>query len=526
MSDPTGARKYSAGAISLSILTLIALVLLSLLSVPQTGSSIAPDIWHLIRMSSIQAGVSTLFAVSIGTLMALALDRLEFKGKRIIIGLLAAAIVAPALAIATGMLAVWGRSGVFASVAEWLGYDWNISPFGLHAIIFAHTILNAPLVARILHQRLGGLEPNQLKLGQSLALSPLQRLRHIDWPTLAPALPSLATLIFLLCFTSFPIVLILGGGPANQTLEVAIFGAVRQSFDLKSATTMAMAQILFCAIIIGPLLWLTPSVANTSIPRKQKWHAKGVERALFIGILTVSLAAYLSPLLVPFTKALSSNAFAEMFASTIFWRALFTSLWIGSSSAILTILMVTLLALGSIEIQKKWARSAVFLPAYIYLLVPAIVLSLGLFIIVRKTGAYPGDAAPFALIIGNSLLALPFGLTVLTPAISAINAKYGKLSKSLGLSSLQKFRSVEWPLMRADIGVVAALAFCFSLGDLGIVALFGTQDFSTLPWEINRALGAYRTNQAEALTAALIALTFVAFVGIPKLFEGRNAHDV
>lgn len=522
MSDSFSHRKIISGTISFSILMLIALVLLSLVSLGQSGSSTPPDIWHLIRMGSIQAGISTLCALTIGCILAIALNRLEFRGKSIVIGLLAAAIVAPALAIATGMLAVWGRAGLFAAFADLLGFEWNISPFGLHAIIFAHTILNAPLVARIVHQRLGGIETNQLKLGQSLALSPLQRLRHLDWPIMAPALPSLATLIFLLCFTSFPIVLILGGGPANQTLEVAIFSAVRQSFDLNGATMMAMAQILFCAIIMGPLLWLTPSVASASSLSKQIWPAKGAEKRILVAILIAGLAAYLSPLFVPFITATSTNAFSDMVASSNFWRALFTSVWIGAASSILTIFVVIGLALGSIEFNRKWFRTAALLPAYIYLLVPAIVLSLGLFILVRNSGVYPGDAAPFALIVGNSLLALPFALTVMTPSISAINEKYGKLSKSLGLGSVEKFKSVEWPLMRADIGIVAALAFCFSLGDLGIVALFGTQDFSTLPWEINRALGAYRTNQAEALTATLVALTFAAFIAIPKLFEGRT----
>ena len=69
----------------------------------------------------------------------------------------------------------------------------------------------------------------------------------------------------------------------------------------------------------------------------------------------------------------------------------------------------------------------------------------------------------------------------------------GKLIRALGLSGGAHSRDIEWPLLARDIGVVFALAFCFSLGDLGVIALFGTQDFVTLPLLMLRALGAYRT---------------------------------
>ena len=71
-------------------------------------------------------------------------------------------------------------------------------------------------------------------------------------------------------------------------------------------------------------------------------------------------------------------------------------------------------------------------------------------------------------------------------------------------------------------GVMLALAFCFSLGDLGVIALFGTQDFATLPLLMVRALGAYRTNDAAAIAAIMLCLTIAAFIVIPRL-SGSSA---
>ena len=109
------------------------------------------------------------------------------------------------------------------------------------------------------------------------------------------------------------------------------------------------------------------------------------------------------------------------------------------------------------------------------------------------------------VVIANALLSLPFAVATLAPPLDAIARSRGKLIRSLGLSGCAQFRAVEWPLIaprsrRSSL----ALAFCFSLGDLGVIALFGTQDFATLPLLMVRALGAYRTNDAAAIAALML----------------------
>jgi len=61
----------------------------------------------------------------------------------------------------------------------------------------------------------------------------------------------------------------------------------------------------------------------------------------------------------------------------------------------------------------------------------------------------------------------------------------------------------------------------FSLGDLGVIALFGTEDFTTLPLAMYRALGAYRSNDAATIAALMLIITIAAFTLLPRLF-GRS----
>jgi thiamine transport system permease protein len=206
-----------------------------------------------------------------------------------------------------------------------------------------------------------------------------------------------------------------------------------------------------------------------------------------------------------------------------FWWATATSIGIGAASALLTLLLALGLALGRGAVGHPLARTLLGIPAFAYLAVPAVVLSLGFFLLVRQLGLSTGQAAPFVVVLANSLLSLPFAIATLGPPLDAIVRTRGKLIRSLGLSGSMQFLRIEYPLLGRDIGLMLALAFCFSLGDLGVIALFGTQDFQTLPLMMYRALGSYRSNDAAAIAALLLIGTIIAFVGLPRLIE-RIAH--
>ena len=67
--------------------------------------------------------------------------------------------------------------------------------------------------------------------------------RLIEWPAMRASLPGIAGLVFMLCITSFTLVLTLGGGPAATTLEVAIYQALRFDFDPARAVALTLLQI-------------------------------------------------------------------------------------------------------------------------------------------------------------------------------------------------------------------------------------------------------------------------------------------
>lgn len=514
-------RLIAGAGIALGIAALVALVLLAILATaagePATRQS-SVDIWHLVSMTSIQAGLTTILSLLVGTALAWALNRLRFPGRDLIVGLFASAIVTPGLIVAFGLLSVWGRSGWVNQTALALtGHPFEVPLFGLGGILAAHVILDGAFAARILLARLDAIPEKRLKTGQSLGLSAWQRFSVIDWPMLRPTLPGLAAIIFLLAFTSFPIVLLLGGGPANQTLEVAIYAAVRLDFDLRGAVTLALVQIGICSVIIIAASAFALISASTGGSTPPSWRDRTAARAAQWAVLVVGIVGFALPLCAILIDGIGPGII-EVTSRASFWKALGTSLALGSGSALLTLLLALGIGMGRASSGIPLLRIGIGAPAYAYLAVPAVVLSLGAFLLVRNAGMMPEVAAPFVVLIANALLSLPFALATLAPPLDAIAERRGRLIRSLGLTGWQQFVAVEWPLIGREAGVVLALAFCFSLGDLGVIALFGTEDFATLPLLMYRALGAYRSNDAATIAALMLVITIAAFVLLPRLF--------
>lgn len=514
-------RLIAGAGIAAAIAALVALVLVAILATaanePAARQS-SVDVWHLVSMTAIQAGLTTILSLLVGTALAWALNRLRFPGRDLVVGLFASAIVTPGLIVAFGLLSVWGRVGwVNQASLALTGHPLEVPLFGLGGILAAHVILDASFAARILLARLDAIPEKRLKTGQSLGLGAWQRFAVIDWPMLRTTLPGLAAIIFLLAFTSFPIVLLLGGGPANQTLEVAIYAAVRLDFDLRGAVTLALVQIGICSAIIIAASAFAPISASTGGSTPPSWRDGSAARIVQWTVLVFGIVGFALPLLAILIDGIGPGI-VEVASRASFWKALGTSLALGSGSALLTLLLALAIGMGRAASGIPLLRVGIGAPAYAYLAVPAVVLSLGAFLLVRNAGLMPEAAAPVVVLLANALLSLPFALATLAPPLDAIAERRGRLIRSLGLSGWRQFIAVEWPLIGREAGVVLALAFCFSLGDLGVIALFGTEDFATLPLLMYRALGAYRSNDAATIAALMLVITIAAFVLLPRLF--------
>ena len=128
----------------------------------------------------------------------------------------------------------------------------------------------------------------------------------------------------------------------------------------------------------------------------------------------------------------------------------------------------------------------------------------------------------FAIVIGvNVLMGLPFVVRTLGPAMRQHRMRNRILCQSLGLEDWNRFRLVDWPLLRKPVGLSAALVAALAMGDLGVIALFGTPQTATLPLLIYQQLGAYLISQATVTAVFLLLLCLLLFWFCDRLLGGH-----
>ncbi len=456
-----------------------------------------PYILRVLSFTLLQAGLSTLLSLALGIPIGRALARRQsFPGRALVVRLMNMPQALPALVVIIGLIEIYGKRG-------WLGGVFDL--YGLQGILLAHLFFNVPLAARLSLAEFERIPAESWKLAAQLGFSPLAIWRRVEWPQLKGSLPGIALLIFLLCASSFAVVLTLGGGPRATTLEVAIYQSLRADFDPQRAAVLALLQLALCATLAlaaqkwGGLAQGWPTLGSAA----RRYDGLTLAGYLRDGLL---IAAGLA-LLVPPLLALLWNGIHAFRAAPLLAQALATSLGLGLASAVLAFALAWPLASCAAR-SVAWRRVSglAVLSAWI---VPPAVLATGWFVTLIAHAGTSGLAA--ALVIAmNALMALPFAYQVIAPALAQSAAAHDRLCASLGVSGWTRFRIIDLPALKRPAGLALVMALILSLGDLTAIALFGTQDFVTLPALIYRQMGSYRFSEAtgSALVLGLIVLAF------------------
>ncbi|MDQ3559100.1 MAG: ABC transporter permease subunit [Pseudomonadota bacterium] len=460
-----------------------------------------------------------MLSLLLGGAMAVALARrVRFPGRDIFVAALNLASVLPAIVAVFGIVAVLGRSGWVGQAARLVGIDPGAWLYGLPGILVAHVFFNAPFAARIYLAALAAVPGEHWRLAAQLGMRPGAVFRYIDLPVLRREAPAIAALVFLLCFTSFAIVLALGGGPNAATLEVAIYEAVRFDVDFARAGLLALLQVAICLTIALPFLWLARRPGETAAIGVVLERPDADYRPILIldaAALVLGALLVLPPLVA---VALSGVAAVRSLFQAEVLSAALTSFAIALPAAGIAVGMALALAASARALAlngRLGTANALTLPGGLILAVPPVAISAGLFVVLR-TVADPFALAVPLIILVNGLAALPFALRQVEPPLTLSAERYGRLSESLGISGSARIRIVDWPLLRRPLFAALAVAAALSLGDLGVAAFFGSGSISTLPLLLYERMGAYRLEEAGSVALVLALLVLGLFLFAQK----------
>jgi len=497
-------RPLSLAAPALAVL-LLALVLAPLLAVGWRGAgvSLGPADWAAVRFSVTQALLSAAFSTLLAIPVARALARRRFPGRNALITLMGAPFLLPAVVAVLGLVAIFGRSGLFNRGLELFGLP-PLSIYGLHGVVLAHVFLNLPLATRMILQGWLAIPAERVRLAQSLGFGPSETFRHLEAPMLREVLPGVALVILVICLTSFAVVLTLGGGPAATTIELAIYQAVRFEFDLSRAAGLAGLQLAVGTLAALAAWGLTkPAGFGAGLGRSLDLHApagwRKVGDVAALSTVTLFLALPLGSVLLRGLPGL-----ADLPASVL--PAAGRSVLVALASSLITTTVALTLALYAARSRSLLVEAAATLP----LATSGLVLGTGLFLLIQPFAPPITVALPVTILV-NVALSLPFLYRIMLPEARALQTDYGRLADSLALTGWPRLRWLVLPRLARPLGFGAGIAAALSMGDLGVIALFAGERQATLPLVVSQLTGAYRMEAAASAALILVTLSFTLF---------------
>ncbi len=478
-------------------------------------------IWHIVKFSFFQAFLSTFLSIFFSIFLALALYRRDFKGKKYLLRLLSMTITLPVLIAVFGIVEVYGNSGIINSFFE--KNIFNI--YGLKGILLAHLFFNIPLATKIIYETLCLISSSEHKISTQLGLSTIRKFLYLELPVIKQQIPHLASFIFMLCFTSFAIVLALGGSAKYSTIEVAIYQAIKYDFDLNLAACLSILQIIICIFLSLFIQKFSKPILNKSFYDKNTCIFIDSKKLKFLDFMCIlgAVLLLLPPLLCIVYSGINTSFFDSL-NNIELYKALKNSLLIALSSSFLAMIFGLFIILASREykMQGLYKKANILeTSGMIVLIVPSLVLSTGLFILLNKY-INVFSYALYLVIFVNSLMALPFVIRNLSQAFFSLEQEYQKLCFSLGIFSFNRLKLVEFKALKKPLASTIALSFILSFGDLSAIALFGSSDFKTLPLLLYEQMGSYQMKAAALSALVLLILSLLSFIIIENIFTKKN----
>ena len=508
----------------------------------------SPSIRRVLGFTFWQAVLSTLLTLMLGLPGAYLLARYNFRGKGLLRALTGVPFVMPTLVVAAGFNALLGPNG-WINIGLMEAFNLPEPPIqfinSLPAILVAHVFYNTTIILRMVGDFWSHLDPRLGKAAQALGANRWGVLKEVTFPLLKPVLLAAALLVFIFDFTSFGVILVLGG-PHFATLEVEIFYQTISLFNLPLAAVLSILQ-LGCTLAMT-ILYTRLSV-NISQPLnlQSRQYTQGRlftwrRRLYAFGVIALLLIIMITPLLALAGRSVTSFGLINSPEGSIapgltlaFYKELGLnrqeSLFyvppttaIGISLAYAGATVVLALTLG---LPAAWALSQDRKSRLNRVLDPLLMLPLGTSAVTLGLGfiialAHPPldlRASPLLVPIAHTLVAFPFVVRSLIPALQSIQPRLRHAAAVLGASPRQVLRHIDLPMVGRALLVAATFAFTISIGEFGATSLLSRPEYPTVPVVIYRLLsrpGASNYGQALALSTILMIFAVGGMLAIER----------
>jgi thiamine transport system permease protein len=508
-----------------------------------TALAALPQFLNTILFTFYQAGLSTLLTLLVGLPVAYLFSHFDFHGKSFLRTITAVPFMLPTVVVAAGFTALLGPRG-WVNLALMDVFNLTAPPISfigtLTAILVAHVFYNTTIVIRLVGNSWAQLDPRLAHAARVLGADSASVLSKITLPLLRPSLMAAILLVFLFDFTSFGVVLLLGGGQF-RTLEVEIYIQATRFLNLPAAALLSMVQLLFTLffsiiysrVVTKAIVPINPRAASLNIRPARSLREKIFVTAATVFIIllfALPMAALPARSIVrlepdrgergEFQPSLTLNNYRELTVNrmdSLFYVPPFEAVRNSLIYAVITLTLSLLLGFPAASALARPSRLEKIIDPFLMLPLGASAVTLGLgYILAFNRWLY----SPMLVPLAHTTLALPFVIRSLQPAMTSIPHRLREAASVLGATPQRVWRSVDLPIIARALTAAGVFAFTVSLGEFGATSMLVRPEYPTMTTAIARFMsqpGGLNYGQAMAMATILLVVTTTAILVIERI---------
>lgn len=490
-----------------------------------------------------QAAVSTCLTLAAALPAAYIFARYQFRGQTLVRAVTTLPFLLPTIVVAPAFVALLGPRGIL-NMALMSLFGLDAPPLHvvdtIWAILLAHVFYNYTIVFRIVSGFWAKLDPELGHAARMLGANSRRVFWEITLPLLMPALAAAALLVFIFDFTSFGVILILGGARL-ATLEVEIYRTAANLFDLPLAAALSLLQIAFSlAVVLVYTGWQKRLAAPMRLRSQMvaRRPLKSWRERIWVGVNLAGMLVFLAtPLIILALESLQTSqgwGLGNYAALNVNERG--SATFVAPSDAIrnsltfasVTVALAVTLGLCAAYGVTRTRRGGSFFDALFLLPLATSAVTLGFgYILAFSRAPFDFRAAVWLVPVAHTLVALPLVIRSSVPLLRQIQPSLREQAAMLGANPTRVFREIDLPIVARAVVVGAVFAFVVSLGEFGATTLIARPEWSTLPLAIYRLLGQpglTNYGQAMALSTILMVVSAVAIVLMERARLGEGAE--
>ncbi len=471
-----------------------------------------------------QALISAIVTVALGLPGAYLVARTSFRFKRIFLSLSLIPFIVPGVSVALGFISIFGNNGLLNRLLYSVFKTKIHLLYSLAAIIIGHSFYNFPIIIRLVSSSWFNVDPIYEEEAKIDGAGRFKAFYYGVLPYIFPSIVAAFLLVFIYCFLSFSVVLILGGA-RFATLEVQIYMYTTTLVDFKSATALIVLQLMLISILTLLLSKFKVrfvgigEIGGGKVRRFPRWgwaYLLLVLTVIFLPVIAIIVGGFWDYLHNRFSLLWMKDIFSTRYSAILGTnpiKVMMNSVIFSIFSAIVVIILSTMSAYVCVRIKRGISLlEAIFITP---LAISPITLAFG-YISISNVFSIP---VPVELPIVYAILSFPLAFQGILAAWSSIPKDFGDAARIFGANEWQVFRYVDLPAILPAVIGAFALAVAIGFGELGATLMLYTPEYTTIPVAIYRFLSSRHYGEAQAIGTLLIAVAGTMFVVTDRMYK-------